>query len=87
MSQIDKIMLLADEWADKCATLLYVPEDSPRRQALRAAIEQAIKDEREACAQLCTPNFIGEYPPGSGRDDRYDLAKADCAAAIRGRGV
>ena len=47
MNQIDNIMALADGWADKCATLLYVPEDNPRRQALRAAIEQ-LQAENEA---------------------------------------
>jgi hypothetical protein len=84
MTIIDNIMALADAYATQRQHSHYKHE-TDARQALRTAIEAALKDEREACAQLCTPNFIGEYPVGSGRDDRYDLAMADCAAAIRGR--
>jgi hypothetical protein len=82
MNRIDELMLLADQYAHIYS---FVGDNTMpiARQALRTAIEQALKDERELCAQLCMPNFIGEYPPGSGRDDRYDLAKADCAAEIR----
>jgi len=96
MDKIDNIMALADQYAEAAVQWSRKVESEPtsrvaivgtdaHRQTLRAAVEQTLKDEREACAQLCTPNFIGEYPVGSGRDDRYDLAMADCAAAIRGR--
>ena len=37
--------------------------------------------ERERCALICHPNFIGEH---GGKDDRYDLARMDMYKAIRG---
>lgn len=35
------------------------------------------------CISNISPNFIGEYPVGSGNDDRYDLAKADCVIQLK----
>lgn len=52
MNQIDTIMALADEYADEHA-YDFKGNVAEARQALRTAIEQAIREEREACARLC----------------------------------
>ncbi len=88
MNQADNIMLLVDEYANVKAEYeeavvfdLCLREREKRmeeaRQTLRAAIEQAILNEREQCAKVC--------------DEQHDrartstgAARADaCAAAIR----
>jgi LPS sulfotransferase NodH len=75
MTTIDNIMALADQYMGWGA--------ASDRQALRAAIEQVLRDECEACAKVC--ESIGarrdQYadPVGAGAAD-------ECAAAIRSRG-
>jgi hypothetical protein len=77
----DDIMALADQYAHVYS---FVGDDTMpnARQALRAAIEQVLRDECEACAKVC--ESIGarhnQYadPVGTGAAD-------ECAAAIRAR--
>jgi hypothetical protein len=51
-------------------------------ETLAIAYREGRHDERDRCYKICRPNLIGEHPAGSGKDDRYDLARADMANAI-----
>lgn len=66
--------------ASNCAAALRaMGTHSPKPSEIQAAYEKGLED----AMRVCNPGFIGEYPQGSGKDDRYDLAKADCVEAIR----
>ena len=78
MNQIEQLMALADEYAEYSNDGYYSDLVGPARQALRAAIEAALKDEREACAKLAERG-------GRSRDGRIHFPDHYVAGAIRGR--
>lgn len=36
----------------------------------------------DECKKACRPDFIAEYPPGSGKDDWFDLGRMHCVEVI-----
>lgn len=90
MNTIQQIMELADHYAMSYGDNI---NDGPNRQALRAAIEQAIRDEREACAKVCDERASVPFPQSTqgfgysfGREwTAARAAEKMCAGAIRQR--
>ncbi len=71
----EKIQALADEYVAACARAGYMGMEPvlAARNALHAAVDVAVAEEREACAKVCD------------RHCAYGLPADNCASSIRAR--
>ena len=82
ISREEAIAMAKKAWDDSGEGWVHPGWFDDRGGALEALVNLAYARGLQDAANALRPSFIGEYPAGSGKEDRYDLARADYCEVV-----